>query len=600
MMNHCNILTFSALFTFGYHYQWLPSGDAFRISDLLRLESETLPTFFRHKRFQSLVRQLNFYNFRKVNRERTFWVYRHPLFHRDKPSELYLLRRRTCPGVDGRKHRPDLDINSLEAGVRSPPKVPLPENIRDELSDGSQANLTGAGLLKRQAYSYLANTPRQKREKKLKVESIGDKTNKHRSNRPYLDSLRDADNVSKVTTTKADRLTYNPDCFIKSSPTSRIQVTSSFLVNNGQELTTIQPSINSSLDMVSPCVTNDVNLSDDNVQANSTVENLESYGQKDRLQRQDAVRSGVDSDLFVPEKKSRSERMEQAQLVSKVARQLEAHAKRAAAVAALNCPRKSGRRRAGTVTPPFAFTTATMKYHALTYDDEADLYESGEDSEVISISHKKFLGAAIVTDDDSEDSRSTQSKDDSANNFSAGNLGNSSSHDDNKLFKSYFIPPVKDTNLISEVVRKLHNWVGNNRFASRDDGQLAAAIAGFCMSTAPQDPSLADKALELLIACGTLAQEFRRYKTALLPKTAFSDIFSTIDTPTEPLHIEEMFHGECDGKDTVRIFKVFLLNRLDDLVRDSDLEKNVHLTRNETDTLHGCVKVWFAGVKASA
>jgi len=598
MMNHCNILTFSALFTFGYHYQWLPSGDAFRISDLLRLESETLPTFFRHKRFQSLVRQLNFYNFRKVNRERTFWVYRHPLFHRDKPSELYLLRRRTCPGVDGRKHRPDLDINSLEAGVRSPPKVPLPENIRDELSDGSQANLTGAGLPKRQAYSHLANAPRQKREKKLKVENnIGDKINKHRTT---PDNVLNADNVSTEIITKADSLTYNPDSFIKSSPTSRIQVTSSFLVNDGQERTTIQPSLNSSLDMVSPCVTNDVNLSDDNVQTNSSVDNLESYGKKDRLQRQDAVRSGADNDLFVPEKKSRSERMEQAQLVSKVARQLEAHAKRAAAVAALNCPRKSGRRRAGTVTPPFAFTTATMKYHALTYDDEADIYESGEDSEVISISPKKFLGAAIVTDDDSEDSRSTQSKDDSANKFSAGNLGNSSSHVDNKLLKSYFIPPVKDTNLISEVVRKLHNWVGNNCFASRDDGQLAAAIAGFCMSTAPQDPSLADKALKLLIACGTLAQEFRRYKTALLPKTAFSEIFSTIDTPTEPLHIEQMFHGECDGKDTVRIFKVFLLNRLDDLVRDSDLEKNVRLTRNETDTLHGCVKVWFAGVKASA
>jgi len=85
---------------------WTPSGDAFRIgADLQRLESETLPHYFRHSRFQSLVRQLNFYNFRKVNRERTFWIYRHRLFHRDKPQDLHLLRRRTCPGVDGRKNR---------------------------------------------------------------------------------------------------------------------------------------------------------------------------------------------------------------------------------------------------------------------------------------------------------------------------------------------------------------------------------------------------------------------------------------------------------------------------------------------------------------
>merc|ERR1719469_1044516 len=62
---------------------WLPGGDAFRISDLDRLQNETLPSFFRHSRFQSLVRQLNFYNFRKVNRvglffgfsmRSTFWV----------------------------------------------------------------------------------------------------------------------------------------------------------------------------------------------------------------------------------------------------------------------------------------------------------------------------------------------------------------------------------------------------------------------------------------------------------------------------------------------------------------------------------------------
>jgi hypothetical protein len=86
--------------------QWTTNGDAFKIgSDLNKFESETLPQYFRHSRFQSLVRQLNFYNFRKVNRERTFWIYKHDLFHRDRPENLHLLRRRTCPGADGRKNR---------------------------------------------------------------------------------------------------------------------------------------------------------------------------------------------------------------------------------------------------------------------------------------------------------------------------------------------------------------------------------------------------------------------------------------------------------------------------------------------------------------
>ena len=42
-----------------FNSQWTPSGDAFIIgSDLERLESETLPQYFRHNRFQSLVRQV--------------------------------------------------------------------------------------------------------------------------------------------------------------------------------------------------------------------------------------------------------------------------------------------------------------------------------------------------------------------------------------------------------------------------------------------------------------------------------------------------------------------------------------------------------------
>lgn len=33
------------------------------------------------------------------------WIYKHKLFHRDRPEDLFQVRRRTCPGVDGRKQR---------------------------------------------------------------------------------------------------------------------------------------------------------------------------------------------------------------------------------------------------------------------------------------------------------------------------------------------------------------------------------------------------------------------------------------------------------------------------------------------------------------
>jgi hypothetical protein len=113
---------------------WTPAGDAFIIgSDLNRLESETLPQYFRHNRFQSLVRQLNFYSFRKINRERNVWIYKHNLFHRDHPEDLYQVRRRTCPGVDGRKQR----FSRLSAQKLSKNGVTTSSNTSDTDNESS-------------------------------------------------------------------------------------------------------------------------------------------------------------------------------------------------------------------------------------------------------------------------------------------------------------------------------------------------------------------------------------------------------------------------------------------------------------------------------
>lgn len=72
-------------------------------------------------------KQLNFYSFRKINRERNVWIYQHNLFHRDHPEDLYQVRRRTCPGVDGRKQRfSRLSARRLSGGL---------EEVRDAASD---------------------------------------------------------------------------------------------------------------------------------------------------------------------------------------------------------------------------------------------------------------------------------------------------------------------------------------------------------------------------------------------------------------------------------------------------------------------------------
>lgn len=133
--------------------QWTPNGDAFIIgSDLRRLESETLPLYFRHNRFQSLVRQLNFYSFRKINRERNVWVYKHPLFHREKPEDLKFVKRRsTCTTADGRKQR----ISRVSS-----------EKLRSEASDDSSVEMPPMP------------SPYQKNAKRVSEESFESSPNK--------------------------------------------------------------------------------------------------------------------------------------------------------------------------------------------------------------------------------------------------------------------------------------------------------------------------------------------------------------------------------------------------------------------------------------
>eukprot|EP00804_Cyclotella_cryptica_P029099 CCRYP_005285-RA/>CCRYP_005285-RA protein AED:0.31 eAED:0.31 QI:412/0.33/0.25/1/0/0.25/4/0/258 len=90
----------------------------------------SLPTFA--TRFQSLVRQLNFYNFRKVNRERTFW---------GSPHDLKKLRRRTCPGFDGRKQKMQARSSAVSTSYDDQ------EEEEDLLHDGVMDTAGGASIV---------------------------------------------------------------------------------------------------------------------------------------------------------------------------------------------------------------------------------------------------------------------------------------------------------------------------------------------------------------------------------------------------------------------------------------------------------------------
>lgn len=69
-------------------------GISFEVKDPARLEREILPKYFRHRRFQSLVRQLNFYCFKKVSAARSSFIYSHDAFQYNRPDLLVHLQRK--------------------------------------------------------------------------------------------------------------------------------------------------------------------------------------------------------------------------------------------------------------------------------------------------------------------------------------------------------------------------------------------------------------------------------------------------------------------------------------------------------------------------
>jgi hypothetical protein len=135
--------------------------------------------------------------------------------------------------------------------------------------------------------------------------------------------------------------------------------------------------------------------------------------------------------------------------------------------------------------------------------------------------------------------------------------------------------PIQDLNVINRIVTKLLSSTNAN------DSTTFVAIASFCMRTDPHDPSLGEKAIQLMSNHADLAHEFCRYKVALSPNNNHSE------------YMKEMFRG--DSEDTIRGFKTFLLNNLNDL-----LQQYENTAWNEFHDLTKCYNVWFSGVTSSS
>ncbi|OQR99193.1 hypothetical protein ACHHYP_07197 [Achlya hypogyna] len=72
---------------------WIREGTAFCIVQPKVLAETYLPKYFRHGRFSSLIRQLNFYSFYKVT-EGSSIIYQHTYFRQGRPDLLQHIKRR--------------------------------------------------------------------------------------------------------------------------------------------------------------------------------------------------------------------------------------------------------------------------------------------------------------------------------------------------------------------------------------------------------------------------------------------------------------------------------------------------------------------------
>ncbi|TDH69720.1 hypothetical protein CCR75_008343 [Bremia lactucae] len=114
---------------------WCRDGSAFCIVDPKMMADHCLPKYFRHRRFSSLIRQLNFYSFYRVQ-EGQLTIYQHSFFRKGRPDLLLHIKRRGAgkakdpwfdPLANSSNKTPNSMVNSpLKNVMQTPTMAPTP------------------------------------------------------------------------------------------------------------------------------------------------------------------------------------------------------------------------------------------------------------------------------------------------------------------------------------------------------------------------------------------------------------------------------------------------------------------------------------------
>lgn len=120
---------------------WCPSGKSFKIRNQIIFSQKILPMYFKHNNMGSFIRQLNLYDFHKINAcPEVTMEYQHCYFQRDRPDLLKFIRRKLGGEMKRRTVKSDKNISALSNEIDA--TKAHQENISRQINDLQGENLS--------------------------------------------------------------------------------------------------------------------------------------------------------------------------------------------------------------------------------------------------------------------------------------------------------------------------------------------------------------------------------------------------------------------------------------------------------------------------
>lgn len=103
---------------------WTPNGRAFCIYDQTKFEQDILPLYFKHCKYASFQRQLNYFGFRKWTKSTaTTCTYSQDYFLRDSPHEMENIRRMNYQSADRKSRSQHRRFRKEKPEMKQPAKL---------------------------------------------------------------------------------------------------------------------------------------------------------------------------------------------------------------------------------------------------------------------------------------------------------------------------------------------------------------------------------------------------------------------------------------------------------------------------------------------